>query len=280
MNIEFLRKKMQEYYAKTTPRQVVREYEKMGVEFENIGSRNLEKRYKMRNAAKIFQESFGKIPESTTKKIRKYTDMIDDVEQIIDEAYKLYMPQVRSEITDLAKFLLENTGLKDGKPINVLEIGTKFGGTFYIWNKLNPDGMNISVDLPNGIHGGVDLDSTNKRNLYFLERFDNCHFIEGNSHVKETHNKVSELLNGRKVDFLFIDGDHTFDGIAQDFYDYLPFCKPKSFITFHDIVISDHHHSRNVFVGEFWNEIKNNYDHLEFIEPGNDWAGIGALIKL
>jgi cephalosporin hydroxylase len=245
----------------------------------------------MRNAAKIFQESFGKIPKSTTEKIQKYTDMIDEVEQIIDEAYKLYMPQVRSEITDLTKFVIANSGLKDGKPIIVLEIGTKFGGSFYIWNKLNEiftydrehwshfgwSDMRISVDLPNGIHGGVDLDSINKRNLYFLERFDNCHFIEGDSHVKETHNKVSELLNDQKVDFLFIDGDHTFDGIAQDFYDYLAFCKPQSFIAFHDIVISDHHHSRNVFVGEFWNEIKNDYNHWEFIESGNNWAGIGVI---
>lgn len=213
------------------------------------------------------------------------------IKNIITEAYKLYMPQVESEISDLSEFIVNNTVLKDGKPINVLEIGTKFGGTFYIWNKLNEvfgrgqeyrsqcdtSDMCVSVDLPNGIHGGIDLESINKRNLYFHERFKNCHFIEGNSHDEETKNKVSKLLDGELVDFLFIDGDHTFNGISQDFYDYITFCKPKSFVGFHDIVISDHHHSREVFVGEFWNEIKNNYKHWEFVEPGNNWAGIGVI---
>lgn len=247
----------------------------------------------VKNWAITFQESFSKIPESTTKKIRKYTDMIDEVEQIIDEAYKLYMPQVRSEITDLTKFVIANSGLKDGKPINILEIGTKFGGTFYIWNKINPNGMNISIDMTDGgIHGGISEEEMNKRDLWFQERFPNCHFIRGDSHEWRTFNKFSKILNPKEifehtqifnqVDFLFIDGDHSYEGVKQDFLNFEPLCKPKSIIAFHDIIISEHHHSRNVFVGEFWNEVKNDsrFDSVEIIADINQtWAGIGILIK-
>ncbi len=203
--------------------------------------------------------------------------------KIIDEAFQLYMPQVRSEITQLTDFIQKDIlDKRETDPFyqyNILEIGTKFGGTFYLWNKLNEltNGMNVSIDLADGIHGGVNLESINKRNLYFYEQFNNCHFIEGDSHDIETKNKVTELLKGQQINFLFIDGDHTFSGIKQDFYDYLPFCKSQSFVVFHDIVISDHHHSRDVYVGEFWNEIKNEYNHWEFIELGNNWAGIGIL---
>jgi len=297
---------MQEYYAKTTPRQVVREYEKMGVEFENIGSRNLEKRYKMRkmrNAAKIFQESFGKIPKPKL-------NMIDEVEQIIDEAYKLYMPQVRSEITDLAAFLITNTDLQYGRPIKVLEIGTKFGGTFYIWNKLNEifakdrehwshwnaSDLCISIDMSDGgIHGGISEEEMDKRDLWFCERFSNCHFIRGDSHSSVTSAKLCEILFNKnwndidvwtdeyeELDFLFIDGDHSYEGVEKDFKDYSGFVKQGGIIVMHDIIISEQHHSRNVYVGEFWNYLKENcpWEMIEIVgDKDQTWAGIGILIK-
>jgi len=203
-----------------------------------------------------------------------------NTEKIIDEAFQLYMPQVRSEITALTNFLIK---LKGDSDWNILEIGTKFGGTFLIDNLINPTGMNISVDFSDGgQHGGISEEEMDKRDLWFSERFDNCHFIRGDSHELATHFKVRDLICPNEswretIDFLFIDGDHSYKGVAQDFKDYSPFVKKGGLIAFHDIVISDQHHSRDVYVGEFWNEIKNEYNHWEFIELGNNWAGIGIL---
>ena len=49
---------------------------------------------------------------------------------IIDDAYKLYMPQVRSEITALAEYIRQYD-VRGG--MTTVEIGTKYGGTFWIW---------------------------------------------------------------------------------------------------------------------------------------------------
>lgn len=224
-----------------------------------------------------------------------------DLEKIIDEAYTLYMPQIRSEITDLSQFLFNRW--KDNP--NVLEIGTKFGGTFFIWNRLiqeiapkygDPDleyGMAISIDLDDGgIHGGVGNEVMDKRDLWFYERFKNCHFIRGDSHDDETFEKVHNLLGYKyftpksilfreepKIDFLFIDGDHSYEGVKQDFEMYSPFVKPGGICCFHDITISDYHHSRNVYVGEFWNELKTTgkYQTLEFVDGSENWGGIGLI---
>lgn len=345
MNIELLRKKMTEYYAKTTPRQVVREYEKMGVEFENIKPRNLQKRYKMRNQTarrildetpkemrnKLFKEALDQAGDAHAR-MQKYTDDLDIerlqstekvIEDIIENAYKLYMPQIKSEITELTNFIFENTSLKFGLPIKVLEIGTKFGGTFFIWNKLNElstrdrehwshwnvSDLCISIDFSDGgLHGGISEEEMDKRDLWFQERFDNCHFIRGDSHSSVTSAKLCEILFNKnwndidvwtdeykKLDFIFIDGDHSYSGVQQDFKDYSPFVKKNGIIAFHDIVISDRHHEREVYVGEFWRELikvrdsddpckcmidGNWYEINTFVEPGNDWAGIGVLIKL
>lgn len=227
---------------------------------------------------------------------------------IIDEAYQLYMPQVRSEITDLALFLQKDLFEKQRKDhdyqYNILEIGTKNGGTFYIWNKLNPNGMNISIDMTDGgIHGGIHEDDMNKRNLWFQERFQNCHFIRGNSHDSSILYQFSWKLRPydlkdfsipTDIDFLFIDGDHSYEGVQKDFEMYSPFVKKGGIISFHDIVISEKHHDRNVYVGEFWKELTSNaledgicsyngqlYAFKEFIgSEDQDWAGIGTLIKL
>jgi cephalosporin hydroxylase len=271
----------------------------------------------------LFKEALNQVSTHTTEKIQKYTDMIDEFQKIIDDAYKLYMPQVRSEIADLTNFLIQNTGLKDGRPINVLEIGTKYGGTFYIWNKLNEvfgrdkehwdqwgwSDTCISIDMSDGgLHGGISEEEMDKRDLWFCERFENCHFIRGDSHhgktlnqvVKIAHKQNSNILKGKLfpepfIDFLFIDGDHTYEGVKNDWEMYSPFVKKRGLICFHDTVISDRHHERNVYVGEFWRDLtkvrmsdnpnicmidSQLYEVFEFVDGNENWAGIGCLKKI
>lgn len=226
---------------------------------------------------------------------------MNDLTQIIDRAYELYMPQIRSEITQLVELVRQHRALiEKSEPFNILEIGTKFGGTFYLWSSINPGpGMNISIDMNDGgLHGGISEEEMDKRDLWFQERFDNVHFIRGDSHSSEIFNQTWGILipsfirtnDTRRIDFLFIDGDHSYEGVKQDFLDYEPFCKKDSIICFHDINDSPRHRERDVFVSEFWKELKENetdgvteyngkyYRVMEF-NAGRDWAGIGILIK-
>lgn len=243
---------------------------------------------------------------------------MNTVDKIISEAFELYMPQVKSEITDLANLIQNDIfDKRENDPFyqyNILEIGTKNGGTFYIWNKLNEltNGMNISIDMSDGgLHGGISEEEMDKRDSWFNERFNNCHFIRRNSHDTITSSRLCEILFNKnwndidvwtdkykQLDFLFIDGDHSYEGVKQDFLDYSLFCKNGSIICFHDIVISERHHERNVYVGEFWKEITKNkiqsrygfnicdidgttYEFFEFIgSKDQDWAGIGILKKM
>lgn len=218
-----------------------------------------------------------------------------NIEKIIDEAYDLYMPQDRYEITELAEFVLDYAEQSKQEDMITLEIGTKFGGTFYIWCSLfNMEGdLNISIDMSDGgIHGGISEEEMDKRDRWFKRSFGNCHFIRGDSHdvntrfelFKIVHNNTSfnqkypEMEDGR-IDFLFIDGDHSYEGVKQDFEMYSPFVKPGGLIAFHDINDTQRHRDRNVNVAKFWNEIKNDprFDAVEF-NSNLDWAGIGLLI--
>lgn len=80
----------------------------------------------------------------------------------------------------------------------------------------------------------------------------------------------------RPVDFLFIDGDHTYDGVRADFEMYSPFVSDGGIVAFHDI--ADHPPDAGCEVSRYWKEIKQQYRHKEIIEdPRQGWAGLGVL---
>lgn len=192
------------------------------------------------------------------------------IEKIVENAYGLYMPQERDEIVQLAKFVYEL------QPQVIVEIGTKFGGTFMIWNEVST-GLKISIDLVEGIHGGVSRNETDLRNLKFKEKYgDSCIFIEGNSHDQSTYDLLVEHLNGKTIDFLFIDGDHTYEGVKRDYEMYSELVSDNGYIGFHDINDTLRHRERNVYVGKLWNELHG--DKIEF-NVNSDWAGIGVIKK-
>ena len=133
----------------------------------------------------------------------------------------------------------------------------------------------ISIDLIQGIHGGVNEEKTLKRNNFFKELYGNrCTFIGGNSHDLLTLNTLKEKLDGDFIDFLFIDGDHTYEGVKQDFNMYKHLVKPGGWVSFHDINDTERHRKRNVYVGKLWDELEGNKKEFNI---NSDWAGIGVI---
>ena len=96
--------------------------------------------------------------------------------------------------------------------------------------------------------------------------------------------KIEGILRDNKVDFLFIDDDHSYEGVKKDFEMYSPLVRKGGIIAFHDI-IPDYYTKYGIKTGswagevyKFWNEIKEKYEHLEIIKDRNqDAFGIGVL---
>jgi len=181
------------------------------------------------------------------------------------------MAQVRSEIEELGNLI------QAAAPKRSLEIGTNYGGTLFLLCTLSPPGARvISVDLPAGQFGG----GYPRRKMPLFRRFprngQQLHLIRADSHAPETLARVQRLLAGDKLDYLFIDGDHTYDGVKRDFEMYSPLVRSGGMIAFHDIAV--HTKDNSCEVDHFWNEIKKRFHHREFVEnPSQGWAGIGVL---
>ena len=106
------------------------------------------------------------------------------------------------------------------------------------------------------------------------------HVVDGDSRHPRTVARVRRRLGGRQIDFLLIDGDHSFEGVMNDFLTYRHLVRPGGLIAFHDIVPV-----RNPGSGlsagdvpEAWGLIKPLYPSRELVaDREQDGFGIGVV---
>ena len=179
--------------------------------------------------------------------------------------------QIREEITSFLEILEKMS------PKVVLEIGTEKGGTLFLFSRIASENAKlISIDLPEGKFGGGY--PRWKIPLYksFAKKGQKIYLIRSDSHNQKTLEEVKGILNGRKIDFLFIDGDHTYKGVKKDFEMYSPLVRKGGIIAFHDICPGLE--SKVGGVPGFWQAIKQNFDYKEIVQDWNQGGyGIGII---
>ena len=86
---------------------------------------------------------------------------------------------------------------------------------------------------------GMDLFVRNRPRLRaFAHPCVDLRLFRGDSSSDDVQSAIRATLNGRQIDLLFIDGDHTFAGALADCRFYSQFVAPRGLIAFHDIVPS------------------------------------------
>ena len=195
--------------------------------------------------------------------------------RLAKRAVELGANQKLSELTPLVRLL------KRKRLDTVLEIGTARGGTFALWCALaQPDAVLVSIDLPGGMHGGGYSEQEAERFRAFARDQQQVHFIRADSHAETTRDELAAILDGRSLDFLMIDGDHTYEGVADDYRTYSRFVADGGVIAFHDIL--PHPQVPDCEVDRLWAELTVSGEHEEFTDPEDDrgwgqWGGIGVL---
>ena len=152
-----------------------------------------------------------------------------------------------------------------------IEIGCRWGGSFVLTNEY--------LKMFNSINKSVAVDVEDWPVVNYCLLNNEAQFIKMNSQSQEFIN----YIDNNYFDLIFIDGDHSYNGVKNDYE--VTKNRGKIFV-FHDIV-SD----ACPGVVQFWNELKNNendkYNFLEFTEQyeevWNDtqkkFLGIGVAIK-
>ena len=193
-----------------------------------------------------------------------------------------HTPRTPQELTRLAELFhvwqkpgefepfLELIRLHNQTLPKIIEIGSYAGGTAAMMAEYAD--FVISVDINRPLMGG-----------------ENIIYITGSSHDPDIlHEVKSEIFMksaiftdddepGVMADVLFIDGDHSLEGVKKDFEIFKELVRPGGMVAFHDIVDTPHHREQGCLVGEFWNSIKANYKYQELITAPEHWGGIGVL---
>jgi predicted O-methyltransferase YrrM len=172
------------------------------------------------------------------------------------------------------------------RPRTVLEIGTADGGTLFAHTRLaHEEALVLSLDLPEGPFGGGYPAWRIPLYRSFAGPRQKLVLLRADSHAPATATAIEDALGGRRLDYAFIDGDHTYDGVRQDFELCLRFAAPDAVIAFHDIArpssawLADQQlPPTDGAVHRFWMEVRERYAHDEFIhDAAQEGYGIGVL---
>lgn len=244
-----------------------------------------------RSATLVRDLMSGKAPtplhEPIVEKIRQMGWCDDHLPVDLDELVnrtKDFILAIQNDY-ELGNFLAR---VRDLRPRVVVEIGTARGGMLYCFSQLAArDATLVSIDLPGAPNCGGQTETEREVFATFGPVDQSFHFIPDDSHLASTREKLVEILAGRKIDLLFIDGDHSYEGCLADFDMYSDLVDPDGLIAFHDICLFPEQWP-GAGVGLAWRDVKAKHGGLEIIDPegvstpellpGQRWRwGIGVV---
>jgi len=197
--------------------------------------------------------------------VDQYWDSSPDGIIYCDEVFhQRLVHQLRSEIRDFVRAVKENLPRESDRK-SALEIGLCNGGTHLIWRTL--------FDRV----GSVENDYA-KLALFSLGMTKGSTVFYGDSSKQHTVDVVSNEI-GPEIDMLFIDGNHSYDSVTDDYDNYEPLVRKGGMVAFHDVCLFD---DVRRFAGELEDGTYNpDMPKVEFfrIRYKQEGPGIGYYIK-
>lgn len=156
------------------------------------------------------------------------------------------------------------------RPRTCVELGVDLGASFLATctfaDRLTPDTRCFGIDTWQGDkHAGhVDGDEIHAA----LESYVAGHFRHARLIRSTFAQALSQFADG-SVDLLHIDGLHTYEAVAEDFYTWLPKLSESGVVMFHDTTVR----AGDFGVWRLWAEISQRYPSIEFEHS----HGLGVL---
>ena len=171
-----------------------------------------------------------------------YTDLTNDIKNTLKGRichHNVVILNILTKLVDIKTYL---------------EIGVHNGASMAYTISNNSNMKCIGVDLfENTIsrysHDSLQYNRTSD-NILNINKSNRISLVKGNSFLEETIQKVDSILNEDQVDLLFIDGDHSYKGISNDFNNY------KKFVKAGGLIVIDDFNSKYPDIIKFCNELE------------------------
>ncbi len=158
-------------------------------------------------------------------------------------------------------------------PVSYLEIGCRHGGSLFVAAAFLPPGSTlIALDLPGAAWGisSSEVELQHVAAALTAEGYQ-AHVLLLDSQSRDAKSQVESILDGRDLDAIFIDADHTLAGATADWECYRGLVRDGGLVAFHDI--ADRADTPDVEVHRLWSTLRSTYPYFEVVFE----YGIGAL---
>ncbi|PIQ73232.1 hypothetical protein COV58_03640 [Candidatus Roizmanbacteria bacterium CG11_big_fil_rev_8_21_14_0_20_36_8] len=170
--------------------------------------------------------------------------------------------------------------IRQQKPKNVLCIGSRYGFVPAVLTQACKDNEFGHVDF---VDAGFDLDDKGGWTgvgYWKTEKGRNCFNSFGlGSYITlfvTTTLKFSKRFPNRTYDYIYIDGDHSFDGVVLDFKLFIPMLNKGGYIVFHDICVKGNKSEGEYGVWKLWNKLEKEFKGIKINYVG---SGLGIVQK-
>lgn len=209
------------------------------------------------------------------QKLHTYVNDFDLAVITLIEDKRFKPSQQMSELLYMMNLIRNNNYAK------ICEIGTFKGGTTICFSLAAPNKATIVT---------IDMNITAEKQKSikkFAKRGQRIVSIKGDTRRLSTYLRTQYEFRGKDIDFLLIDGDHSLEGVINDYVRYSPLVRKGGVIIFHDV------HPDNYLkcgiktssnVGDsplFWQLLSSKLENTStFVEnPDQDGFGLGIIVK-
>lgn len=170
--------------------------------------------------------------------------------------------------------------IRQQKPKRVLCIGSRHGFIPAVLAQACKDNLFGHVDFVDAGYGTNDLDHwtgegywKTKQGKFCFKNFNIDKYIT--SYIMTTEQFISKYKS-RLYDYVYIDGDHSIEGVTFDFDNFWPRLRKGGFMAFHDACVKGHHEEGDYGVWRLWLKLRGkNCFTIHHVE-----SGLGIIQKI
>ncbi len=188
--------------------------------------------------------------------------------------------QASTEQADLGYGWLHYGLIRQQKPQKLLCIGSRYGFIPAVMAQACKDGGKGQVDFVDAGYGDGDENHWTGKAYWKTKRGQNCFKKFGlGQHIQIFVNTTAAFAKkhkSNKYDYIYVDGNHSYEGVKFDFKTFWPKLKKGGLLLFHDVSVKGKLPEGEYGVHQLFNEVSQKMPHLII---NHTHSGLGILQK-